>query len=144
MLSIGSLSKQTDVKVPTIRYYEQIGLIDPPERTEGNQRRYPKEALERLAFVKHARELGFSIETIQALIELNNHPDRSCTEATTIAQEQLNNVRARIASLLRLETELVRITEGCNGAGTVSDCYVLASLADHSNCKTQHLEKTSF
>ena len=138
MLSIGSLSKQTGVKVPTIRYYEQIGLIDPAERTEGNQRRYRKEALQRLGFIKHARELGFSIETIQALIELNNHPDRSCAEATTIAREQLNDVRARIASLLRLESELVRISEGCKGAGVVSDCYVLASLADHRHCETQH------
>ena len=102
MLSIGSLSKQTGVKIPTIRYYEQIGLIGPAERTEGNQRRYRKEALERLGFIKHARELGFSIETISSLIELNNHPDRNCAAATAIAREQLNHVRERIASLLRL------------------------------------------
>ncbi len=138
MFSIGSLSKQTGVKVPTIRYYEQIGLIEPPERTEGNQRRYRKEALQRLGFIKHARELGFSIETIQALIELNNHPDRSCSEATTIAREQLCDVRERIASLTRLESELLRISNGCKGAGVVSDCYVLASLADHGHCETQH------
>ncbi len=138
MFSIGSLSKQAGVKVPTIRYYEQIGLIAPAERTEGNQRRYRKEALQCLEFIKHARELGFSINTILALIELNNHPDRSCTEATTIAREQLRNVRERIASLVRLESELLRISEGCEGAGMVSDCYVLASLADHGHCKTHH------
>lgn len=138
MLSIGSLSKQTGVKVPTIRYYEQIGLIDPAERTAGNQRRYRKEALQRLGFIKHARELGFTIETILALIELHNHPDRSCAEATAIAREQLNHVRERIASLVRLETELVRISDGCRGDGVVSDCYVLASLADHGHCETQH------
>ena len=138
MFSIGSLSKQTGVKVPTIRYYEQIGLIDPAERTEGNQRRYRKEALQRLGFIKHARELGFSIDTIQALIELNNHPDRSCAQASTIAREQLRDVRERIASLARLESELVRISEGCTGSGVVSDCYVLASLADHRHCETQH------
>ncbi len=143
MLSIGSLSKQTGVKIPTIRYYEQIGLIGPAERTEGNQRRYRKEALERLGFIKHARELGFSIETISSLIELNNHPDRNCAAATAIAREQLNHVRERIASLLRLETELVRISDGCQGAGAVSDCYVLASLADHGHCKTQHSHKVS-
>lgn len=138
MLSIGALSRQTGVKVPTIRYYEQIGLIDPPDRTEGNQRRYREEALQRLGFIKHARELGFSIETIQALIELNNHPDRSCAAATTLAKEQLREVRERIASLVRLETELVRISEGCQGSGVVSDCYVLASLADHRYCKSNH------
>lgn len=138
MLSIGALSKQTGVKVPTIRYYEQIGLIDPPDRTEGNQRRYRDEVLERLGFIKHARELGFSIETISALIELNNHPDRSCAEATRIAREQLSNVRERIASLVKLESELVRISDGCRGAGVVNDCYVLASLADHGHCETHH------
>jgi len=108
MFSIGALSKQTGVKVPTIRYYEQIGLIDPADRTQGNQRRYNDEALQRLGFIKHARELGFSIETITALIDLNNHPDRSCAEATRIAHEQLTDVRERIASLVRLEqvTEL--------------------------------------
>jgi len=93
MFSIGALSKQTGVKVPTIRYYEQIGLIDPADRTQGNQRRYNDEALQRLGFIKHARELGFSIETITALIDLNNHPDRSCAEATRIAHEQLTDVR---------------------------------------------------
>jgi DNA-binding transcriptional MerR regulator len=138
MFSIGALSKQTGVKVPTIRYYEQIGLIDPADRTQGNQRRYNDEALQRLGFIKHARELGFSIETITALIDLNNHPDRSCAEATRIAHEQLTDVRERIASLVRLESELVRISDGCKGAGVVSDCYVLASLADHSHCETQH------
>jgi DNA-binding transcriptional MerR regulator len=139
MFSIGSLSKQTGVKVPTIRYYEQIGLIAPADRTEGNQRRYRNEALQRLGFIKHARELGFSIQSILALIELHDHPDRSCAEATTIAREQLSDVRERIASLVRLESELVRISDGCKGAGVVSDCYVLASLADHGHCETQHL-----
>lgn len=138
MFSIGSLSKQTGVKVPTIRYYEQIGLIDPADRTEGNQRRYREDALQRLGFIKHARELGFSIETISALIELNNHPDRSCAEATKIARDQLSGVRERIASLTRLESELVRISDGCKGAGVVSDCYVLTSLADHTHCETNH------
>ncbi len=138
MFSIGALSKQTGVKVPTIRYYEQIGLIDPAERTEGNQRRYRKEALQRLVFIKHARDLGFSIETILSLIELNNHPDRNCAEATQIAREQLTGVRERIASLVRLESELVRISCGCKGVGVVSDCYVLASLADHGHCETHH------
>jgi len=88
MFSIGSLSKKTGVKVPTIRYYEQIGLIDPVVRTEGNQRRYSNTELDRLVFIRHARDLGFSIEAIGKLIELSQLPERICIEANQIARKQ--------------------------------------------------------
>ena len=138
MFSIGELSRRTNVKVPTIRYYEESGLLDAPERTEGNQRRYDVAGLERLRFIKHARDLGFSIEAIAALIELQGHPDRSCAEATDIASSQLSDVRAKIKRLRALEKELVRISKGCEGDGVSEDCYVLASLADHDLCEREH------
>lgn len=138
MFSIGELSRRTNVKVPTIRYYEEAGLLDAPERTEGNQRRYDAAGLERLSFIKHARDLGFSIEAIAALIELQGHPDRSCAEATDIASAQLSDVRAKIKRLRALEKELVRISKGCDGNGVTEDCYVLASLADHDLCEREH------
>ncbi|KEP68132.1 MerR family transcriptional regulator [Thioclava dalianensis] len=138
MFSIGALSRHTGVKVPTIRYYEQMGLMCAPERTEGNQRRYGRAERERLGFIKHARDLGFSIEAISALIELNDHPDRSCAEASEIAAYQLSSVRKKIASLTRLESELSRISDGCSGNGIADECYVLASLADHARCETDH------
>lgn len=138
MFSIGLLSKKTGVKVPTIRYYEQIGLLQAAGRTDGNQRRYGPDAQERLGFIKHARNLGFSIEAILVLIELNDHPDRSCAAATTLALKQLADVRSKIASLVGLETELKRISEGCEGTGTANDCYVLTSLGDHGQCKAEH------
>ena len=138
MFSIGELSRRTNVKVPTIRYYEESGLLDAPERTEGNQRRYDAAGLERLSFIKHARDLGFSIEAIAALIELQGHPDRSCAEATDIASSQLSDVRAKIKRLRALEKELVRISKGCEGDGVSEDCYVLASLADHDLCEREH------
>lgn len=138
MFSIGHLSKQTGVKVPTIRYYEHAGLLESAGRTGGNQRRYDKAGLERLGFIKHARDLGFSIETILTLIDLQEHPDRSCKEATDIAQDQLSNVREKLRRLTALEAELVRISEGCDGGGSSNDCYVLTSLADHRHCRTEH------
>lgn len=138
MLSIGELSRRTGVKVPTIRYYEQVGLMAASERTEGNQRRYGQPELDRLGFIRHARELGFSIQAISALIELQEHPDRSCQGATEIARAQLRDVRSRIERLKRLETELARISAGCRGDGTSNECYVLASLADHGRCETEH------
>ena len=138
MFSIGELSRRTNVKVPTIRYYEESGLLDAPERTEGNQRRYDAAGLERLSFIKHARDLGFSIEAISELIELQGRPDRSCQAATEIAVSQLSDVRAKIKRLKALEKELVRISKGCDGEGVSEDCYVLASLADHQLCRHEH------
>ena len=138
MFSIGELAKQTKVKIPTIRYYESIGLLEPTERTEGNQRRYTKKGLERLGFIKHARELGFSVESISLLIELQEHPDRSCHAATQIAKTQLSNVQRKIQQLRSLEQELSRISTGCRGEGVSENCYVLSSLADHKLCDQEH------
>ena len=138
MFSIGELSKRTKVKVPTIRYYEETGLLAAPDRTEGNQRRYDAAGLARLNFIKHARDLGFSIDAISELIGLQGYPDRSCQAATDIAVTQLSDVRAKIKRLRALEKELVRISKGCDGAGVSQDCYVLASLADHKLCRHEH------
>jgi len=138
MFSIGELSKLTDVKITTIRYYESIGLLEPVGRTEGNQRRYNKVGLDRLHFIKHARDLGFTIESISSLIELQDHPDQSCYEATKIAKSQLHNVRVKIKQLQSLENELSRISEGCSGNNTSENCYVLTSLSNHSLCGKEH------
>ncbi len=137
MYSIGQLSSRTGVKVPTIRYYEQAGLIAAPERSEGNQRRYTEQGLERLAFIRHARELGFALEDIRELIELSNRPDQGCSEAHEIAGRHLSSVRERIANLKRLEIELQRLS--AHDDGQVADCNVIRSLADHALCETQHL-----
>ncbi len=137
MLSIGELSRRTRVKVPTIRYYEQQGLIEAPERSAGNQRRYSRAELERLSFIKHARDLGLSIEAIRELVELSVHPDQTCAEADRIASEHLIAVRKRIAQLKRLEAELARISSSCK-ANNVKDCYVIRALVDHSLCLDEH------
>lgn len=138
MFSIGELSRRTNVKVPTIRYYEETGLLNAPERTEGNQRRYDAAGVERLSFIKHARDLGFSIEAIAGLIELQDHHDRSCQAANDIAISQLSEVQAKIKQLRTLEKELLRISKGCDGDGVTGNCYVLASLADHGLCHKDH------
>ena len=136
MLTIGQLSRRTGVKVPTIRWYEQAGLIDEPGRTEGNQRRYGGADLERLAFIRHARDLGLGIEAIRELIELGAHPERPCADADGIAKSHLKNVRERIARLRRLEKELARIS-ACHGE-TIGECHVLSALADHDQCAGEH------
>ena len=137
MFTIGQISRRTGVKVPTIRYYEQMGLISAPERSAGNQRRYSRSELERLGFIRHARNLGLSIEAIRDLIRLSAHPDMPCDDADRIAGEHLKLVRDRISRLKRLEKELARIASSCE-AGTVKDCYVIQALSDHSLCEGDH------
>lgn len=137
MLSIGALARETGVKVPTIRYYEQQGLIAEPPRSEGNQRRYPQETLGRLAFIRHARDLGLSLEAIRELLHLSENPTMPCTEAHVIAGAHLGDIRARIRRLQMLESELERIVSSCHGE-TVGACHVIQSLADHGLCESEH------
>lgn len=132
MYTIGQLAKLSSIKATTIRYYENIGLLNAPERSAGNQRRYPKEAVARLAFIRHARTLGFGLDAIADLIRLQSYPDQSCQEAAQLAAELLTNVRKRIAKLHQLEKELTAINDGCrNDDGTVANCHVLGSLAQN-------------
>ncbi len=137
ILTIGELSKTTGVKIPTIRYYEQMGLLSHSKRSEGNQRRYSKTERDRLSFIKHARELGFAIEAIRELINLSEHPEKPCAEADRIATEQLATVREKIARLKKLEVELERISTHCH-SNQVRDCYVIRALANHDPCVTDH------
>jgi DNA-binding transcriptional MerR regulator len=137
MLSIGAISRRAGIKIPTIRYYEQMGLVAEPGRTGGNQRRYGTAELDRLIFIKHARDLGLSIEAIRELLELSDHPARPCAQADRIAAQQLADVRARIERLRKLEAELERIATRCSG-GTVDDCYVIHALANHELCADDH------
>lgn len=136
MFSIGELSARTGVKVPTIRYYETIGLIAADERSQGNQRRYSRAGLDRLAFIGHSRNLGFSLEAIRELLELSQHPESPCRDAHAIAARNLQQVRERMEQLRRLETELERMT-GCD-ADTVSQCRIIEALADHQHCLGEH------
>ena len=137
MFSIGQLSKRTGVKVPTIRYYEKLGLIDPPHRSQGNQRRYEPDVLDRLHFIRHGRELGLSIESISQLLDLSSDPERSCAEADLIAREHLASIREKIFQLQQLEKELLRISSQ-HHKDQIGECYVIQSLSNHKLCLDDH------
>ncbi|SJM34727.1 MerR family transcriptional regulator [Mesorhizobium delmotii] len=131
---IGEAARQSGVKVPTIRYYEYIGLLPAPNRTEGNRRHYETSDLRRLAFIRHSRELGFDIEAIRTLLTLQDNPSQPCATADTIAQARLADVVQRIRSLTALKAELELMVEGCRH-GKVGECRVIEVLADHSQCE---------
>lgn len=128
-LTIGELAARSGVKVPTIRYYEEAGLIAAPPRTQGGQRRYDADALERLRFIRHGRGLGFTLDAIRELLALSAQPDHSCADADRIARRQLADVEARIAQLSALRGELRRMVDGCR-QGQVRDCQVLNVIAE--------------
>lgn len=131
-LAIGDLSRRTGVKVPTIRYYESIGLLPVPGRSEGGQRRYEQTHLRRLAFVRHARDLGFEIDAIRELLVMASDPRRGCGEAHAITRAHLADVEDRIARLEALRGEL-RSMLAC-GNDTVGECRIIEVLADHGQC----------
>jgi DNA-binding transcriptional MerR regulator len=135
--TIGKLAKAADVKVPTIRFYEQIGLLPEAARTDSDRRVYQDDAVRRLAFIKHARQLGFPIGAIRTLLDLADNPDRACEEANALAQEQLTAVETKITQLEALRTELKRmVATSCRGLA--GDCRVIETLADHALCVTDH------
>lgn len=134
---IGALARRTGTKVQTIRYYEQIGLLEPSARTEGNQRRYRRREADRLAFIRHARELGFPLDTIRDLLDLTGSPGRSCAAVDTLAARHLAGVRSRLTRLQALERELERMLGEC-AHQRIADCRVIEVLADHRHCLGDH------
>ncbi len=132
-LTIGALGKAAGVKVETIRYYERIGLLPTAMRTASGYRVYGRQHVERLAFIRHSRELGFHLTAIRELLALSDDPNRSCAEADRIAQAQLREVETRIASLQALQKELKRMIAQCQ-TDRIADCRVIRVLADHANC----------
>lgn len=134
---IGTLARETGVKVPTIRYYEEIGLMPLPPRTQSNRRLYGSGDLRRLRFIRHARDLGFDVADIRALLALSAEPQASCHEADGIARRHLAEVERRIAHLSALRDELKRMIGECEH-GQVCDCRVIEVVADHGLCRSAH------
>ncbi|MEE2566287.1 MerR family transcriptional regulator [Hyphobacterium marinum] len=129
------MSRRTGVKVTTIRYYEHNGLMPEPARAASGHRRYDGAALERLSFIRQARELGFELSAIRELLDLAADPDRPCSAADSIAKRHVAAISERIARLTALRAELQRVVETC-GSGTVGDCRVLQSIADRAEATT--------
>ena len=136
-LMIGELAERTGVKVPTIRYYESIGVMPKPGRTGANQRRYGDRAVDTLRFIRHSRDLGFDIQEIRDLLTLAAHPERPCDRADAIARHHLEQVEQRIAIRQSLRGELKRMVKQCAG-GRVATCRVIEVLADHAHCQAEH------
>lgn len=127
-LNIGTLSKATGTTVETIRWYERVGLLPAPARTPGNYRAYGVAHLERLSFIRRARDVGFSLDEIRELLRLSDDRDRSCEAVDEVARQHLEAVERKIADLEALRRELQDVIGHCRH-GTIAECRILRALS---------------
>ena len=126
-LPIGELSRRSGVNIETIRYYERIKMLAPPPRTASGRRVYGSNDLRMLVFIRRSRELGFSLEEIRALLRLGGPQKASCREVRAIATHHLEDIRAKLGDLRKLERLLAETVARCSGR-TAPDCPVLDIL----------------
>ncbi|MCW5663889.1 MAG: helix-turn-helix domain-containing protein [Piscinibacter sp.] len=130
-LTIGALADRSGCSVPTIRYYEEIGLIPPARRRDSGHRVYDASAVDLLTFVRHCRDFGFPIEQVRELVSLAASEQRDCFETLDIAHAHLKTVRAKLAELRALERSLARFAKSCSemcAGGPAARCSILRDL----------------
>lgn len=131
-LTIGALAERTGCNVPTIRYYEEIGLIPPAKRRPSGHRYYDAAAEELLTFIRHCRDFGFPIEQVRELVSLARSEERDCFETRDIAQAHLDAVRAKLTEMKALERSLTRFVDSCSAmcaGGPAAQCTILKDLS---------------
>lgn len=131
MLTIGALAKAAEVSTPTIRYYEEIELLPPADRTGSGQRVYGEPDIERLTFIRRCRDFGFSIDQVRVLSGLSISADQDCSQVRNVAFAHLKKVRAKLDELRALATNLERFVEQCDiscSGGPGRDCVVFRDL----------------
>lgn len=129
-MQIGEVARRSGVEIETIRYYEKIGLISPPPRSEGGHRVYGQDRLERLVFVRRTRQLGFSLDAVRTLLALVEG-GYSCGEIQEIASRHLDDIRRKITDLQRIEATLSETLARCEG-GAAPDCPIIDILSRSS------------
>jgi MerR family transcriptional regulator, mercuric resistance operon regulatory protein len=127
-LTIGSLSEETGVNIETIRYYERIGLVPPPPRSQGRHRIYDDLHRRRLAFIRRSRALGFSLNDTRDLLGLARGHDLTCAEVKALTEQHIADIRGKVRDLRKLDRVLSELAGKCRGS-TVPDCPILDALA---------------
>jgi len=125
------VAELTGLGKETLRYYESIGLISAPPRTESGYRTYPQQTLHRLHFIKRAQALGFSLKEIQELLSLEEHPSRKSKPVRELALHKLSEIEAKIQDLEQLRSVLMELTGKCSGTTSISECPIMESLSQH-------------
>ncbi len=127
-MTIGKLAQKAGVRVDTIRFYEKIGLIETPMRTQSGYRMYSESDVRRIRFIRKAKELGFTLREIKELLELKMAPGTTCAHIRRRAQVKIEDIEVKIEALQKLKRALEKLIETCHGIGPVSDCPILDML----------------
>ena len=135
-LSIGDLGRRTGATVQTIRYYEKLGLMPPPFRTQANQRVYDETDIQRMTFIRHGRALAFSLQDLAELVALDTTADTVCAPAHKILNKKIKYVRQNIEKLTLILQDLERMKTGCSLRN--QKCYVMQSLESHAYCISEN------
>lgn len=125
--TIGQLATAAEMPAATIRYYEKIGLLASPSRSGSNYRQYGRDDLDRLTFVRRAREIGFTIEQVRSLLSFSDQRDGDCCTVMALTEEHLAAVEQKIADLIILKERLAGLLTSCRG-GLVEDCRIIDAL----------------
>lgn len=127
-LTIGQLAKRADVGVETVRFYERQGLLAEPDRKPSGYRQYDEEVVQRLQFIRRAKELGFTLNEIKDLLSLRLDPSTTCADVKRRAEEKIDDIEAKVLTLQRMKKALVKVTNACRGRGALSECPILECL----------------
>lgn len=128
-LTISPLARQAGVGIDTVRYYERLGLLPEPPRRASGYRVYPADTLQRLQFIRRAKNLGFSLEEIKELLEMSRQSEHGVPAVKASAAAKLKDVEERIAELSRMRDGLRQLVEACPGHGAAQDCPILNALS---------------
>jgi MerR family transcriptional regulator, mercuric resistance operon regulatory protein len=129
LLTRGALAARSGCNIETIRYYEQIGILPPPPRSQGGHRLYGQDLVKRLTFVRRSRDLGFTLEEIRDLLRLVDGGTYTCAQVETLAHEHVRDIRQKIADLKRLQKVLEAMASQCSG-GKIPECPIIDALFD--------------
>ena len=127
-LTIGEVARRAGVGVETIRFYEREGLIAKPRRRPSGYRQYPAEAVRRVRFIRHAKELGFTLREISELLSLRVDPHSTCADVRRRARTKIGSIQEKIESLASMKAALERLAASCRGNGPMSECPILEEL----------------
>lgn len=127
-MTIGKVARLAEVGVETVRFYERQGLIQKPPRRESGYRQYPEETIQRIRFIKRAKDLGFTLREIKELLALRIEPETTCEDVRLRAEAKIGDIEEKIRRLSRMKEALTKLTLACGGRGPVSRCPILEAM----------------